>query len=67
MGTGTGIGTLMPTWPTSISFWNLRAAAPALREDAGAVAERVVVDELDRLVERIDADDAQHRAEDFLV
>ena len=27
-GRGTGIGTLMPTWPTSISYWNLRAAAP---------------------------------------
>ncbi|MNN93843.1 hypothetical protein D3C81_2123710 [compost metagenome] len=27
-GTGTGIGMLIPTWPTSISFWNLRAAAP---------------------------------------
>ena len=29
-GTGTGIGTLMPTWPTSMSSWNLRAAARAL-------------------------------------
>ena len=28
IGTGTGIGTLMPTWPTSMSSWNLRAAAP---------------------------------------
>ena len=28
-GSGTGMGTLMPTMPTSISFWNLRAAAPA--------------------------------------
>ncbi|MNH36891.1 hypothetical protein D3C79_977310 [compost metagenome] len=27
-GTGTGIGMLMPTWPMSISLWNLRAAAP---------------------------------------
>ena len=27
-GTGTGIGTLMPTWPTSISSSNRRAAAP---------------------------------------
>ncbi|MCY1448411.1 hypothetical protein D9M71_650740 [compost metagenome] len=27
-GTGTGIGTLMPTWPTSISSWKCRAAAP---------------------------------------
>ncbi|MNF90283.1 hypothetical protein D3C84_728420 [compost metagenome] len=28
VGTGTGIGTLMPTWPTSISSWKWRAAAP---------------------------------------
>ena len=27
-GRGTGMGTLMPTMPTSISFWNFRAAAP---------------------------------------
>ncbi|MNP04704.1 hypothetical protein D3C76_966280 [compost metagenome] len=27
-GTGTGIGTLMPTWPTSISSLKCRAAAP---------------------------------------
>ena len=37
----------------------------ALREDAGAVAERVVVDELDGLIERVDADDDHHRPEDF--
>jgi hypothetical protein len=40
------MGTLMPTWPTSISFWNLRAAARA-GEDGGAVAVRVGVDEGD--------------------
>mmetsp|Transcript_3812 Transcript_3812/g.9018 ORF Transcript_3812/g.9018 Transcript_3812/m.9018 type:complete len:212 (-) Transcript_3812:1100-1735(-) len=28
MGSGTGIGTLMPTFPQSTSFWNFRAAAP---------------------------------------
>ncbi|MDT4847129.1 hypothetical protein FQZ97_811780 [compost metagenome] len=28
IGTGTGIGTLMPTWPTSMSSWKRRAAAP---------------------------------------
>ena len=27
-GSGTGIGTLMPTWPTSISCWYLRALPP---------------------------------------
>ena len=30
MGRGTGMGTLMPTWPASISNWYLRAAAPLL-------------------------------------
>ena len=33
-GSGTGMGTLMPTMPTSISFWNLRAAAPACNHAA---------------------------------
>src|SRR6185503_4514354 len=28
--TGTGIGTLTPTIPTSTSFWNRRAAPPSL-------------------------------------
>jgi hypothetical protein len=27
---GTGIGTLMPTMPTSTSFWKRRAAPPSL-------------------------------------
>ena len=30
MGRGTGMGTLMPTWPTSISCVNFLAAAPEL-------------------------------------
>ena len=28
MGKGTGMGTLIPTCPASISFWNLPAVAP---------------------------------------
>lgn len=28
IGRGTGMGTLIPTWPTSISCWNLRADDP---------------------------------------
>jgi hypothetical protein len=27
-GKGTGMGMLIPTWPTSTSFWNFRAALP---------------------------------------
>src|SRR3984893_1562594 len=37
----------------------------ALREDAGAVAEGIVVDERDRLVQRIDADDDHHGSENL--
>lgn len=65
-GTGTGIGMLMPTWPISISLWNLRAAAPLWSEQAGAVTERVGVDQRNGLVEGIDLQGDQHRAEDFL-
>src|SRR5581483_5000567 len=36
------------------------------REERGAVAVGVRVDESDRLIERVDAGDAQHRAEDLL-
>jgi hypothetical protein len=28
MGKGTGMGTLIPTWPASISFWKRVAVAP---------------------------------------
>src|SRR6202521_2475534 len=37
----------------------------ALGEDAGAVAEGILVDDVDGLVQRVDADDDQHRAEDL--
>jgi hypothetical protein len=37
-----------------------------LREDRGAVAEAAPVDDVDRLVERVDVHDRQHRAEDLL-
>ena len=30
MGSGTGMGTLTPTWPTSMSWVNFRAVAPLL-------------------------------------
>ena len=33
-GSGTGMGTLMPTLPLSISNWNLRAAEPGRVLDA---------------------------------
>ena len=35
---GTGIGTLMPTMPTSTSFWKRRAAPAVVGEDGGAAA-----------------------------
>ena len=34
LGRGTGMGTLTPTWPTSTSMVNLRAAAPLRVFDA---------------------------------
>lgn len=42
-GSGTGMGTLMPTMPTSISFWNLRAAAPACNDAASQRKESMLV------------------------
>ena len=42
-GSGTGMGTLMPTMPTSISFWNLRAAAPACNHAASQRKESMQV------------------------
>ena len=42
-GSGTGMGTLMPTMPTSISFWNLRAAAPACKNAALQQKEGMLV------------------------
>src|SRR4051794_28800817 len=39
---------------------------PGGGEDRGAVGGRVAVDQLDRLVERVDAHDTEHRAEDLV-
>src|ERR1700722_793355 len=43
----------------------LACGRAALGEDAGTVTERIVVDELDRLIEAVDAHDGHHRSEDF--
>lgn len=59
-GTGTGIGMLMPTWPTSISLWNL------LGEQAYTVTKRVGVHQLDGVVQGLSFQYHEHRAKDFL-
>jgi hypothetical protein len=60
------MGTLMPTWPTSISSWNLRAAAPlwvkmAVPLPLGLALMNSMASSMSRFGQ------AQHGAEDFLV
>ena len=52
-GTGTGMGTLMPTWPTSTSSWNLRAAAPEQLRAAGLSTPKIRT--LKGIVQMLDA------------
>jgi hypothetical protein len=62
------MGTLMPTMPTCTRRVNSRATPPSLVKHRHAVAEFVVVDQLQRLGEVRHAHAGQHRAEDlFLV
>ena len=56
MGTGTGIGTLMPTWPTSMSSWKRRAAAPLWVKIAVPLPFRLALMKLDRLVDVLGRD-----------
>ena len=54
---------------TNLSHVDLRGELPRRRpvggEDGGAVAVRVVVDELDRLLQSINAQNAKNRSEDL--
>src|SRR5262249_49925062 len=43
----------------------LPRGGPARREEAGLVPERGAIDEVDRLVDRADAEEAEHRAKDL--
>jgi hypothetical protein len=57
---------LIPTIPAWTSNWNCLATSVA-REDRGSVAVWVVVDEPNGLVVRVDARDAEDRAEDLVL
>ncbi len=57
---------LMPTWPTSISLWNLRAAAPLWVNRPVPLPNGLALTRAMASIERIDFQHHQHRAEDFL-
>ena len=64
---GTGMGTLTPTMPTSMSTSNRRAVPPSRVKIAVPFAYGLALMSCDGLVVGLDAHDRQHRAEDLVV